>query len=185
MHLHVRTCTPVFHISQTAGRIAFELGVRLATHWIRGLHKSDVGCICTCARARPFRTMVPPRPLVHRRSRRHTSMYYKECLPFYRFICLMGFYLGDNKEKGHGSILCEIDKRSRRLIVNLHIIGTNPFCDRAWSMDKTVWRSDVSRAPGAGALDMASVQKVVCSDQTRLQKGVLMRSNVIIPQCTL
>ena len=32
LHLHVRTCTPVFHISQSAGRIAFELGVRLAAH---------------------------------------------------------------------------------------------------------------------------------------------------------
>ena len=40
---------------------------------MRGSHKSDVGCICTCARARLFRTMVPPHPLVHRRSRRHTG----------------------------------------------------------------------------------------------------------------
>ena len=40
---------------------------------MRGLHKSDVGCICTCARAH-LRTMVPPRPLVHRRSRRHTGV---------------------------------------------------------------------------------------------------------------
>ena len=40
---------------------------------MRGLHKSDVGCICTCARAHLLRTMVPPRPLVHRRSRRHTG----------------------------------------------------------------------------------------------------------------
>ena len=31
------------------------------------------GCICTCARAHLLRTMVPPRPLVHRRSRRHTG----------------------------------------------------------------------------------------------------------------
>ena len=36
---------------------------------MRGLHKSDVGCTCTCARAHLLRTMVPPRPLVHRRSR--------------------------------------------------------------------------------------------------------------------
>ena len=42
---------------------------------MRGLHKSDVGCICTCARAH-LRTMVPPRPLVHRRSRRHTYWWY-------------------------------------------------------------------------------------------------------------
>ena len=41
---------------------------------MRGLHKSDVGCICTCARAHLLRTMVPPRPLVHRRSRRHTGV---------------------------------------------------------------------------------------------------------------
>ena len=40
---------------------------------MRGLHKSHVGCICTCARAHLLRTMVPPRPLVHRRSRRHTG----------------------------------------------------------------------------------------------------------------
>ena len=40
---------------------------------MRDLHKSDVGCICTCARAH-LRTMVPPRPLVHRRSRRHTGI---------------------------------------------------------------------------------------------------------------
>ena len=26
---------------------------------MRGLHKSDVGCICTCARAHLLRTMVP------------------------------------------------------------------------------------------------------------------------------
>ena len=42
---------------------------------MRGLHKSDVGCICPCARAHLLRTMVPPRPLVHRRSRRHTGIY--------------------------------------------------------------------------------------------------------------
>ena len=40
---------------------------------MRGLHKSDMGCICTCARAHLLRTMVPPRPLVHHRSRRHTG----------------------------------------------------------------------------------------------------------------
>ena len=33
-------------------------------------------CICTCARAHLLRTMVPPRPLVHRRSRRHTGILY-------------------------------------------------------------------------------------------------------------
>ena len=31
MHLYVRTCTPVFHISQTIGRIALKLGVWWAT----------------------------------------------------------------------------------------------------------------------------------------------------------
>ena len=41
---------------------------------MRGLHKSDVGCICTCTCAHFLRTMVPPRPLVRRRSRRHTGL---------------------------------------------------------------------------------------------------------------
>ena len=41
---------------------------------MRGLHKSDVGCICTCACAHLLRTMVPPRPFVDRRSRRHTGL---------------------------------------------------------------------------------------------------------------
>ena len=41
---------------------------------MRGLHKSDVRCICTCARAHLLRMMVPPHPLVHRRSRRHTGL---------------------------------------------------------------------------------------------------------------
>ena len=56
MHLHVRTCTPLFQISQTAGRIAFKFGLWLGvgTHQTRALHKSEVGCICTCARTRPF-----------------------------------------------------------------------------------------------------------------------------------
>ena len=39
----------------------------------RALQKSEVGRICTCARAHLIHTMVPPRPLVHRRSRRHTG----------------------------------------------------------------------------------------------------------------
>ena len=33
VHLKVRTCIPVFHSSQTAERIAFELGV-----WLLGTH---------------------------------------------------------------------------------------------------------------------------------------------------
>ena len=36
---------------------------------------SEVECICTCARAH-LRTMVPPCPLVHRRSRRHTGSFF-------------------------------------------------------------------------------------------------------------
>ena len=36
VHLHARTGTrvdvPVFHISETAGRIALKFGMRLATH---------------------------------------------------------------------------------------------------------------------------------------------------------
>ena len=40
-------------------------------------------------------------------------------------------------------------------------------------MDKTFWKSNVSRAPEPGALDMAGVQIVVSIDQTRLQKGLL------------
>ena len=32
VHLHVRTCTPLFHISQTAGRIAFKFCVWLVIH---------------------------------------------------------------------------------------------------------------------------------------------------------
>ena len=32
VNLHVRTCTPVFHISKTAGRIAFKFCVWLGTH---------------------------------------------------------------------------------------------------------------------------------------------------------
>ena len=54
MHLHVRTCPPLFHISQTAWRIVFRFGVWLRTHQIRALQKSEMGCICTCARAHPF-----------------------------------------------------------------------------------------------------------------------------------
>ena len=75
VHLHVRTCRPLFHISQTAGRIPFKFCVWLGTHWISVLHMSEVECIRTCARAH-LRTMVPPCPLVHRRSRRHTGLYY-------------------------------------------------------------------------------------------------------------
>ena len=54
VHLHVRTCTSLFHILQTAGRIAFKFFVWIGTHQIRVLHKSEMGCICTFARAHPF-----------------------------------------------------------------------------------------------------------------------------------
>ena len=32
VHLHLRTCTPLFHILQTTGRIVFKFGVWLGTH---------------------------------------------------------------------------------------------------------------------------------------------------------
>ena len=101
VHLNVRTCTPLFHVSQTAGWIAFKFGLwqgiysTCLTQVRRGKshesyvvrcgkstsQKSDVRCVhvhkssvqCTCARAHPFRTMVPPRSLVHRRSQRPTG----------------------------------------------------------------------------------------------------------------
>ena len=72
VQLHVRMWTPLFHISQTDGRIAFKFGAWLGT--LAGTLKSEVGCICTCARADAFRTMMPSRPLVYRRSRRLTSL---------------------------------------------------------------------------------------------------------------
>ena len=53
MHMHVRTCTHLFNISETAGRIALKFGVWLGTHILRALHASG-GCICTCARSHPF-----------------------------------------------------------------------------------------------------------------------------------
>ena len=40
VHLRVRTCTPLFQISQTAGRIAFKFCVWLGAQYIRALHKS-------------------------------------------------------------------------------------------------------------------------------------------------
>ena len=46
--------------------------------------------------------------------------------------------------------------------------GSNLFCNRVWSMDKTIWTSDVSQAPGAGDLHMASVQMFLPIDQIRL-----------------
>ena len=41
-------------------------------------------------------------------------------------------------------------------------------------MDKATWTSDVSQAPGAGALQMASVQMILLIDHIRLQKGVVL-----------
>ena len=38
LHLHVRMCTPLFHTSQMAGRIAFKFGVWLGTHYRRWAH---------------------------------------------------------------------------------------------------------------------------------------------------
>ena len=73
MHLHMRTCTPLFHISRTAWSIVLKIVVWLGTHSV-SLTEPDVGPVCTCVRAHPFRTMVPSRSLVHRRSRRHTGI---------------------------------------------------------------------------------------------------------------
>ena len=53
VHLQVRTCVPLFHVSGTAERIALKFGVRLETHYLCVLYKPSVGCIRTCARANP------------------------------------------------------------------------------------------------------------------------------------
>ena len=54
VHLHVRTCTPFFHILQTAGRIASKFGAWLWIHDGCVLHMWRRGCICACARADPL-----------------------------------------------------------------------------------------------------------------------------------
>ena len=42
-HLHVRTCTPRFHISETTWRIALKFGMWLGTHYLRVLYGSGRG----------------------------------------------------------------------------------------------------------------------------------------------
>ena len=53
MHLHVRTCTPLFHISRTVRRIVLKFGMWLGTRLVS--HESNVGPICTCV----VRTCTP------------------------------------------------------------------------------------------------------------------------------
>ena len=52
--MRVRTCTPQFYISGTAGPIGFKFGVWLGTTHPSVLHMSGVGCFCACARAHPY-----------------------------------------------------------------------------------------------------------------------------------
>ena len=54
MDLHVRTCASVFNISGTAGRILLKFCPWLLIHYMRDIHKSEVGCTCTCSRPHPF-----------------------------------------------------------------------------------------------------------------------------------
>ena len=49
--MHVRTCATRFHISVTAGWIGLKFVRWLGIHYTESLQKSEVGCICTCARA--------------------------------------------------------------------------------------------------------------------------------------
>ena len=48
--------------------------------------------------------------------------------------------------------------------------SNNPFCNCVWSVDKTIWMPDASRAQGAGVFDMPSVQIVSFNDQTHRKK---------------
>ena len=59
----------------------------------------------------------------------------------------------------------------------------NPLCSRVWPMKKTISRSNASRVPAAGALDMAIVQIVSSIEQTRLRKGLLLLWYFIVPSC--
>ena len=52
VHLHVRTCAPLFHISWTTGRIMLKFGVWFGTQCF--LCKSCLGYLCTCTRAHPI-----------------------------------------------------------------------------------------------------------------------------------
>ena len=54
--LHVRTCSPLFRISETAGRIALKFSMWLETHYLSVLQKLMIG---TCARAHPFSVSLP------------------------------------------------------------------------------------------------------------------------------
>ena len=51
---HIRTCAPLFRISETAGRSVLKFDAWLGTHQLCISRKSHVGYTCTCALAHPF-----------------------------------------------------------------------------------------------------------------------------------
>ena len=57
VHLHVRTCAPLSHKcsacrhSVTVGPIALKFGMHFETHSLQLMQQSQVGYLCTCARA--------------------------------------------------------------------------------------------------------------------------------------
>ena len=52
--LHVRTCTPLFCISETIRAIGLKFCVQPGTPWLIMAYTSEARCRCTCARADPF-----------------------------------------------------------------------------------------------------------------------------------
>ena len=66
-----------------------------------------MGCLCTCARAHFLRMMVPPRPLVHRRSRRHTGLITVHTTSTKALICPRPFPQGTHLGKTC-SIECDV-----------------------------------------------------------------------------
>ena len=54
VQLHVRTRTPPFSISGTAGRIVLKFCIWLETYKFGVLQKLSVGYRCMCARAHPY-----------------------------------------------------------------------------------------------------------------------------------
>ena len=54
VRLHVRTRTPLFYISETAGPIELKFAVRLEINFLKVLDGSWVWSNCTCAREDPF-----------------------------------------------------------------------------------------------------------------------------------
>ena len=57
--------------------------------------------------------------------------------------------------------------------------GTTPYCNRIWSMDKTIWTLAIWREPTPGARDTSNVQIVLSNDKTRLGKGLLLLSTAV------